>query len=52
MEVTAPIDLRGTAVLLDLRVGWKDGKLTLTGRVEIHPVYADEDADPRRSLDG
>jgi hypothetical protein len=38
MEITAPIDLRGTAVLLDVRIKLESGVLHLTGRIEVHPV--------------
>ena len=38
MEVTAPIDLRGTVLILNLKLRWQAGSLLLTGTVEISPT--------------
>lgn len=38
MNVTAPIDLRGTVLLINLKVG----PVSVTGSIEIQPVYPKE----------
>ena len=41
MDVIAPVDLRGTIILLNLTFKWKGG-VVLTGSIEIQPVYPAE----------
>lgn len=38
MEVTAPIDLRGTVLIVNLRIQWSAGGVAVNGTVEIQPT--------------